>query len=532
MTQRLPSSLLLGCAALLLFASAASAQVVRPSETLYLALKGYATTYGGELDGTSSANGDKYDWLFSDFGWAVGAELGYQFSDNLGFGVTGLYGRYSNINEPNGFAVGIGGGQQINDSESFIEIHPLFRYMPFPGGKITPFIELGGGIALYQETGNDNRDATNTPKTSYGPTLGLGLDLLLGKQLSFFLGAQGSLWFPDDGFDGSNPGGLGLPFADEADFDATMKYGGGFRYFFRPPYTEVDATIDCTTDLIVGESGSFTAMINQDASEPLSFMWNWGDGTTSSGMTASHAYSAPGTYTVSFTAEGPANSDTETCLVTVMEPQIAPALSACRVSPSRANMGQEVTVSANVNSDVSEPYEISVDFGDGTTANSLPARHTYGDAGTYTVTITATNAYGSDTCTVTVNVGDTFCDEVTELNTVYFEYGMSALTAEGRSRLDENLEVLRRCPDICVVINAYADDSESDKLRLSERRAEEVKAYYVANGIDESRILARGLGEAPDSDSKSDPDRGDRNARRAESIPVDCDRMDDMGDGM
>src|SRR5690606_18343938 len=114
---------------------------------------------------------------------------------------------------------------------------------------------------------------------------------------------------------------------DEADFDATTFYGGGLRYFFRPPYTEVDATIDCAAELTVGEAGSFTASHNLDASEPLSFRWDFGDGTTGTGLTASHAYSAPGTYTVSFTAEGPANVDTETCLVTVIA--APPSLASC-----------------------------------------------------------------------------------------------------------------------------------------------------------------------------------------------------------
>ena len=143
--------------------------------------------------------------------------------------------------------------------------------------------------------------------------------------------------------------------------------------------------------------------------------------------------------------------------------------------------------------------------------------------------ITATNADGTDTCDITVRVGDTFCEEVTELNTVYFDYEASTLTAEGRARLDENIEVLRRCPNICVVINGYADDTEADKLRLSERRAQAVRDYYVANGIGQDRLRARGLGEAPDSNNKEDPGPGDRNARRAESIPVDCDRLDSVG---
>ncbi len=535
MTQRLPSSLLLGCAALLLFATAAQAQVVRPNSTLFIGLRGGLTAYGGELDQTGSVanpgdpEGD-YAWLFSDLGFGGGLELGYQFSSSFGFGINALYGRYSNINEGPVYNPTTGQISQapLNDSESFIQVHPLFRFMPFPGARFTPYVEFGGGFAYY--TGGDRpSDASNT---AYGPSIGGGFDLLAGRQLSLYIGALGSLWFPDDGFDFSDPD-ANTQFSnspavldDEADFDATILYNIGLRYFFRAPYTNVDATIDCATELTVGESGSFTAYVNENASEPLSFEWNWGDGATSPGLTASHAYSAPGTYTVSFTATGPANSDTETCLVTVVEPQIPPSLASCRVSPSRVDAGNQVTVSATVSG--SEPFDITVDFGDGNTADSLPATHTYDEVGTYTVTITATNAYGSDTCTVTVTVGDSFCDEVTELNTVYFDYEMSALTAEARSRLDENIEVLRRCPDICVVINAYADDRERDKLRLSERRAEEVKAYYVANGIDESRILARGLGEAPDSNSKEDPGPGDRNARRAESIPVDCDRLDDM----
>jgi outer membrane protein OmpA-like peptidoglycan-associated protein len=208
--------------------------------------------------------------------------------------------------------------------------------------------------------------------------------------------------------------------------------------------------------------------------------------------------------------------------VNVVEVTSAPTAS-CRVSPSRADIGQTVTVSGTITG--SEPYSVSVDFGDGASASSLPATHSYSDPGTYTVTVTATNAYGSDSSTCTVTVGDTFCDEVTELNTAYFDYEMSSLTSEARSRLDENIEVLTRCPNICVVINGYADDQERDKLRLSERRADEVQAYYVANGIDEDRIVARGLGEHPDANSKEDPGPGDRNARRADSVPVDCSRL-------
>jgi outer membrane protein OmpA-like peptidoglycan-associated protein len=105
---------------------------------------------------------------------------------------------------------------------------------------------------------------------------------------------------------------------------------------------------------------------------------------------------------------------------------------------------------------------------------------------------------------------------------VYFGYRSADLTDEARGRLDENLAVLNECPQVCVTINAYADDRESDKVRLSERRAQSVADYYLEMGISEDRVRARGLGEAPDSNSKEDPGPGDRNARRAESIPQNC----------
>ena len=525
MSNRLPSSFMLGCIALLTIVFMTEVQAQRPSKTLFLAVRGGATAYGGELDGTGNnaftPNQDvsSISWLFKDLGYGVGGELGYQFDQHLGFALGVLYGKYSNLDRTdasNPVTQVIG---QLSPDEDVTQFQALFRYMPWPGSKLTPFIQFGGVVARGQ-----GEDADGSGITGYGPHLGGGLDLQLGRHLSLFVEASTAFIFPDDAIDNSNPGAGTIPFGDDADWDNLNLYGGGLRYFFKGPGVNVNVLADCVSELNAGQSGSFTASSNADATGPISYAWNFGDGASGSGMTTSHAFSAPGSYTVSVTADGPFNSDTDTCLVNVVEVTEPPALADCRVSPSRADTGQTVTVSANVSG--SEPHTVSVDFGDGASASSLPATHSYNDPGTYTITITATNAYGSDTCTVTASVGDAFCDEVSELNTAYFDYEMSSLSSDARSRLDENIEVLTRCPNICVVINGYADDQERDKLRLSERRADEVQAYYVTNGIDASRMVARGLGEHPDSNSKEDPGPGDRNARRADSIPVDCSRLD------
>src|SRR5690606_8317432 len=114
----------------------------------------------------------------------------------------------------------------LNESDAVPQAHLLFRYMPFPGAAFTPFVEFGGGIAFGEERVADESSL------AYGPTIGGGFDWLIARQLSLFLLAEGTMWFPDVAFDGSNPGGNALPAGDEADFDVSTFYGGGLRYFF------------------------------------------------------------------------------------------------------------------------------------------------------------------------------------------------------------------------------------------------------------------------------------------------------------
>ena len=100
MTKRLPSSFMLGCLALLTLVFMTDVQAQRPSKTIFLAVRGGATAYGGELDGTGTVFGDpnsELGWLFSDLGYGVGGEIGYQFDQHLGFALGVLYGKYSNL---------------------------------------------------------------------------------------------------------------------------------------------------------------------------------------------------------------------------------------------------------------------------------------------------------------------------------------------------------------------------------------------------------------------------------------------------
>ena len=522
------SALLLFVAATML-ATAAEAQVVRPSNSLYLLLRGGVTTYYGDIDTNSDEDAGTAEpqplSAFDEPGFGVGGEIGYLFSDNLSFGLGFMYndtptlnGTFSEINTRN-----------IDGGEAY-QFQALFRYMPFATARFTPFVELGGALVAGQGTENErNSSPADEDVFGYGPVLGLGFDLQLSPRVSLFLANQATLVFPDVALDGADPGAFGIV-GDDADFDVLNTLGGGFKFAFKAPFTAAEIeSLQCPSELTTAETGSFMVMVNDDASQPVTTTWQWGDGTTGSGMTASHRYTAPGTYTVTAMTMNQGGEDSESCLVTVVEPPVPPTLAGCRATPSQVDAGEQVTINATA----TDADRVEIDFGDGTTATALPARHAYAETGSYTVTITATNEFGTDTCTIPVTVGDSYCANITELNPVFFGYGSSSLTADARERLEENIEILRRCPEICVTINAYSDGVEGDAQRISQARADAVLAYYVSQGVDSDRLRAAGRGVDPDANPKEDVGPGDSRARRADSIPSSCAGFDagmDMDD--
>ncbi|MEL6610996.1 MAG: PKD domain-containing protein [Bacteroidota bacterium] len=518
-----------------LLAPSADAQQ-RPGNSLYLQARVGLSLYQGDLDNNPESrlfgsytlqrdNRDiEYEGYFPNASLGGGFEIGYQWRPELAVGVAYHFGRYdamrtapSPVNPADLVA--------FNSTADVHEAQLRLRYTLFPQARISPFTTLGAAVALRSPaTVDDDGDV------GWAPLLGAGLDIKLTPRFALIADLDVRLFFPDAALDGANfgfnPGRIRPASAsrdDNADFDVLSHIGLGLRYTFKSPVIPVDVTITGPDTLFVNELGTFTGDYNRDATPPLDFAFDLGDGTLDADvLRTSHAYPQPGTYTVSFTGTGPINSDVASKPVVVVErPTQAPVLADCSTLPREAVLlGEAVRFFAQVQG--TEPLSYSYDFGDGTTSAQPSPSHTYAAAGVYTATLTVTNVAGSATCTFQIIVTDPFCDEVSELNTVFYDYESFALTAAGRTRLDENLDVLRRCPDLCVLIVGYADDQERNPLNLAEDRAGAVERYYIANGIDPARLTTEGRGVAPDSRSKEDPLPGDRNARRAESIPAEC----------
>ncbi len=151
-------------------------------------------------------------------------------------------------------------------------------------------------------------------------------------------------------------------------------------------------------------SATFDGSGSSDDEGIVSYQWDFGDGGTASGITVSHIYSDPGTYTVTLTVTDVVGlSDTDTLTVTVLDvtPPIADA------GPDQAvNEDTPVTFNGNGSSDNVGIVSYAWDFGDGGTASGITVSHTYSNPGTYTVTLTVNDAAGngpvSDTLTLTV----------------------------------------------------------------------------------------------------------------------------------
>jgi len=142
---------------------------------------------------------------------------------------------------------------------------------------------------------------------------------------------------------------------------------------------------------------------------PTSWSWTFGDSGTSTAQNPSHQYTAAGTYTVALTATNAYgnNTNTKTNYITVTAGGATPV---ANFSGSPTSGTAPLTV-AFTDSSTNSPTSWSWTFGDSGTSTSQNPSHQYTAAGTYTVSLTATNAYGSDgetkTNYITVTAGGT-----------------------------------------------------------------------------------------------------------------------------
>ncbi len=151
------------------------------------------------------------------------------------------------------------------------------------------------------------------------------------------------------------------------------------------------------TSTLTGLTAGLNATGSSDPDGSIaSYAWDFGDGSTGTGATATHTYAAPGVYPVTLTVTDPAGAiSTQVALITSGTPPTA------AFSTQRTGLTLRADGSASHDADNNAAARWNWDFGDGTTGTGVIGQHTYSRAGAYQVTLTVTDSSGLAAATTT-----------------------------------------------------------------------------------------------------------------------------------
>lgn len=434
---------------------------------------------------------------------ATQGELGFQFTPSLSLGAGYQFGRYPKFDPDPG------------------ELHLVqgwLRYTVLPRRTFTHYMQVGGHVTLGGK------------EIASGLGLGIGLDYRVSRRVSTFIESNFNFIFPDDAVEQLVSG--------RARFTALGLFGAGTRIALRPSAIppEIQA-VDGPALLERAESGEFSAVVNDDASTPITYTWDFGDGTERRGERVDHAYMLEGNYTVTVTAENRGGKSTRTLELSVDERPLAARILDLSATTDAIETGESVEFEARVEGSTDISY--TWDFGDGAPPITNTSNHQFTDGrivgslelgpseshvftrpGTYDIVLHAENEYGEDTERLTVTVEEHPCDAV-DLEPVYFAFDRATLSDEARGAIERNAELIAGCPDRFVQIDGHADFVGSDGYNalLTMRRAEAVENYYRELGIAEERFIDRGLGRVTEDSCPEDAqDAGCQIHRRVDTF--------------
>ena len=106
-----------------------------------------------------------------------------------------------------------------------------------------------------------------------------------------------------------------------------------------------------------------------------------------------------------------------------------------------------------------------------------------------------------------------------EPDPIQFRTGSAEIDAGSVPLLTRILSILEGCPEATIQLGGYTDNvgSAASNLRLSQARAESVRAYLTERGVAPERLTAIGFGDAKPV-ATNDTEAGRRKNRRIEFI--------------
>ncbi len=259
--------------------------------------------------------------------------------------------------------------------------------MFFSGGKL--YFTQYGQPNLYSRSFNPDSGIITEDETSYA-----GVDLsnvsgafLSGGNLYYASRTDGSLHrvaFNAGVTDPSTDTVVSGPSLDGNDWRAR-----GMFLYGTPAKPTASFTASCTL-----MSCSFNAAASTPASG-LTYSWAYGDGSTDTGVSPTHTYSTAGSHTVTLTVTDPLSqtaTSSQPVSTSLGVPPTAAFTSSCTLLACSFDGTSSTAPSGGVAS-------YAWNYGDGQTDSGATVSHTYAAAGSYTVTLTVTDALGQTSTT-------------------------------------------------------------------------------------------------------------------------------------
>ena len=168
------------------------------------------------------------------------------------------------------------------------------------------------------------------------------------------------------------------------------------------------------TDTKISEPVAFDGSATDSDGRVTDYTWDFGDGTTASGPSVTHTFTAADDYTVTLTTrDNDGATSTDTVQVSVVPNQ--PPSASVSANKTAAKIDRPISFDGSGSSDPDgsiTSYEWR--FGDGSTASGPTATHSYGSAGTYDASLTVTDDNGDSTTeTVTISIDTNDAPSVT-----------------------------------------------------------------------------------------------------------------------
>jgi PKD repeat protein len=157
-----------------------------------------------------------------------------------------------------------------------------------------------------------------------------------------------------------------------------------------PPTASFTAPL---TPLTPESPATFDASASSDAVGTITgYSWDFGDGSSGTGVSPAHVFTSSGTYTVVLTVTNNAGQTATASHVVTVD---APPTASFTAPSTPLTPGSPATFDASSSSDtVGTITGYRWDFGDGSSGTGVNATHVFTSSGTYTVVLTVTNNAG------------------------------------------------------------------------------------------------------------------------------------------